>query len=138
MIKPIPMRDQGFAPMNVNLGENKSNQLMQFEHYGKIFTKLSIWMMVLSAVLFALAAVLVRSVSAAPEAIILFSVYYLYYHAIHALLLLFRIFKYFFVIHPKHEGVTIGGTFVALILTPISAGFAYLASFLLLLSSCAA
>jgi hypothetical protein len=132
------MQDQNDSSRNDMIPPAPSPQTERFSRVGKYLTKATFWMVVLSAVLFALAAVLVRSVSAAPEALILFSAYYLYYHAVHALLLLFRLFKFFFVIHPKHEGVTIGGTFVALILTPISAGFAYLASFFLLLSSCAA
>jgi hypothetical protein len=137
MIKPIPMQDQGHSSRNDMIPSAPSPQADRFSRVGKHLTKATFWMLVFSAILFALAAVLVRSVTAAPEPIIVFSIYYLLYHALHAMLLLLRLGKFVFVIRPKHEGVTIGGTFIALILTPISAGFAYLATIFLALSSCA-
>ncbi len=132
------MKAQFSSNHPANTAPVSSVDAIKFQSNGKRFTKLSFWMVIGSALLFALSAILVRSVTAAPEAIILFSVFYLYYHVFHAFIALFRVFKYLFVIRKNNLGVTIGGTFIALILTPISAGFAYLASVFLLLSSCAA
>ncbi|MCK7484293.1 MAG: hypothetical protein MZU97_01120 [Bacillus subtilis] len=70
-------------------------------------------MAIASVLLFALSAISLRSVTAAPEFIIIFSVYCLYYHALHASIALVRIFRYSFCTSKKYPGITIGGTFVA-------------------------
>lgn len=110
----------------------------RFVDAGKWYVKISFTMIVVSILLFALSALLVRSVTASPEAIIVFAGYYLVYHGVHAAYGIFRILKFVFVVKRRHEGVSIGGTFLGIALTPVSFGVAYLAFFFLALSSCAA
>lgn len=118
--------------------ENLSPSGRQFVRWGNLYHKIT-WIIVLfSMALFALAAVLVRSVTAAPEALIVFSAYYLYYHALHAAYGVFRLFQYFIVVRKRDDGIKIAPTAVSIVFTPVSAGFAYLAVIFLALSSCAA
>jgi hypothetical protein len=118
--------------------ESLSPSGQKFVRLGSLYHKIT-WIIVLfSMALFALAAVLVRSVTAAPEALIVFSAYYLYYHVLHAAYGVFRLFQYFIVVRKRDDGIKITPTAVSIVFTPVSAGFAYLAVIFLALSSCAA
>jgi len=110
----------------------------KFVEWGRLYQKITLGMILFSMILFALAAVLVRSVTAAPEALIVFSGYYLSYHALHVAYGIVRLFQHFLIFRKRAEGIKIAGTTVSILATPISFGFAYLAFFFLALSSCAA
>jgi hypothetical protein len=110
----------------------------KFVVWGRLYHKITFFIVLFSMILFALAAVLVRSVTAAPEALIVFSVYYLGYHALHVGYGFFRILQYLLVVRKRDEGIKIVPTVFSILATPVSAGFAYLAVIFLALSSCAA
>lgn len=110
----------------------------RFVAWGKWYHRITLFLVLFSMILFALSALLVRSVTAAPEALIVFSLYYLYYHALHAGYGIFRLFQFLLVVKKRREGVKIAGTVISMVFTPVSAGFAYLAVIFLALSSCAA
>jgi hypothetical protein len=110
----------------------------RFAEWGKWYQRITLILVLFSMILFALSALLVRSVTAAPEALIVFSVYYLSYHALHAGYGIFRLLQFLFVVKKRRDGVKIAGTAVSIVFTPVSALFAYLAVIFLALSSCAA
>ncbi len=110
----------------------------RFKEYEKLFLRVSLSMLLLSVILAALGAYAVNSVQAVPAEIIYFSMLYLYAHAPYFVFSLARVVKFFVRIRPNFEGVTIGRSFLSVLLTPISAGIAYFAMFFLALSSCAA
>ncbi|HOW38395.1 MAG TPA: hypothetical protein P5154_02605 [Candidatus Izemoplasmatales bacterium] len=103
----------------------------------KRFLRVTGIMTLVSMVLMGLSMLAVYTVTPAPAFVIVFVSYYLYYHVAPFLFGIFRIGKFITGFHSKYPETTIRRSVLSMLLTPISAGFVYVAFIFFALSSCA-
>ncbi|MDO9629964.1 MAG: hypothetical protein Q7I99_08700 [Acholeplasmataceae bacterium] len=114
----------------------QNQQTSRFPKFQNLFFKITWILLILSVVLFGIGYLLVQVVVAAPMILTQFAMFVLYYHAFHFLCGIFGLFYYLIKVDKKMTKTKIYKTLIGIVVSPFSAFAAYMAVFLLVVSSC--
>ncbi|MCK7492362.1 MAG: hypothetical protein MZW92_12730 [Comamonadaceae bacterium] len=110
----------------------------RFRSMEKIFMRFVLALTLLSALLLVFATIAVNQVIVVPAAITAATGMLIYVHGGNFLFGFLRIVKFLIVIRPLRQRVSVGRSFLAMVLSPIAGYMVYIAFFFMALTGCAA
>jgi uncharacterized RDD family membrane protein YckC len=104
----------------------------------RIHFRISLFMLLVSIIFCVIGYVMVQATLAVPEPVTYFVIAFLYAHVLHFGFGIYRLFYFFIKVHKQALGIKIVKTVISILISPISAFIAWLAVFLMVISSCSA
>lgn len=116
----------------------KQSKKQRFLVIQSLYAKVTLVLFILSSALVFLGYVFVKTITNAPQFIISFATLLFYYHIAHFIFGLSIVLAYFVFIRKRYGKIRIMAVVRSIVFTPISFAIAYIALFLLVISSCSA
>ena len=116
---------------------DKELKQSRFKKIEAIHFRVSLFMLLASILLVSLGYIMVKAILPMPEPVIYIVTIYLYAHLLHFGYGVYRLFYFLFKVNSKASHVKVTKTILSILISPISGFLAWLAVFLMVLSSCA-
>ena len=110
----------------------------RFQRYQNIYFKITWVLLIISSAFAVIGYLMVQAMISAPTILVQFAIFVLYYHVFHFFYGVFSLIYYFTKVRKKIGTTKIYKTLIGIILSPASAFAAYIAVFLIAVSSCSA
>jgi hypothetical protein len=114
----------------------QNQQKPRFDYFQNLYFKVTWVLLVISVALAVIGYLMVQAIVAAPPILVQFALFTLYYHGFHFFYGVFNLVYYFAKARKKMNDTKIYKTVIGIIISPASALAAYIAVFLLAVSSC--